>query len=475
MEGFLETVARVNDWVNSNIAWGVPMLILLVGTGVYLTIRTGAFQFAKFGHAMKNTIGKIGEKQVATDKGSITPFQAVTTALAATVGTGNIAGVAGAIAAGGPGAVFWMWVSALFGMATKYAEVVLAVRYRERNVKGDWVGGPMYYISNGLGKNWKLLAVIFCVFGGLASFGIGNIAQINTIAGSVFGAINTVSAGAAAASETVIKTLIGIVIAFIVALVAIGGVRRIGQVTEKLVPFMSVLYIIGSLVIIFANIGNIGPALGSIFKGAFNPQAVVGGIVGVSIRTAMTKGVARGCFSNEAGLGSAPIAHAATSLKNPVKQGLYGIFEVFVDTIVICTLTALTILISGIAIPYGGSAGAELTTAAFTTTFAGWLPSVFVAIAILLFATSTILSWSLYGARCAEYLFGPKSILPYQVLFVIVVVLGSTMELKLAWDISDTLNGLMALPNLIALIGLSGVVYKLTAEYKAGLKLNKTK
>lgn len=466
----MEFIKSVNDWINGNIAWGPVMLILIVGTGIYLSARCGFLQFRRFGYMWKNTIGALGKRVEVKDKGAVSPFQAMTTALAATVGTGNIAGVAGAIALGGPGAVFWMWVSALFGMATKYSEVVLAIKYRERNDKGDWVGGPMYYITKGLGRNWKWLAVVFSVFGALAAFGIGNCTQVNTIAGSITGAIGTVT-GAELTGDALLaaKLIIGAVIAAIVALVIIGGVKRIGSVTEKLVPFMSGIYIVGSLVIVFANIGSIGSVFAAIFEGAFNPQAIVGGVVGITILESMKRGVSRGVFSNEAGLGSAPMAHAAADTDSPVKQGLWGIFEVFVDTIVICTLTALSILMSGVidgsAFSWGGKYGAELTVAAFTGTFGGGLASVFVAIAILLFAGSTILSWSLYGTRCAEYLLGKRSRIPYQVLFVLFIIVGATMDLSLAWDIADTLNGLMAIPNLIALLGLSGVVIKTTREY----------
>lgn len=467
----MDWLITVNDKINGFV-WGPIMLALLVGTGVYLTIRTGGFQFAKFGHAMKNTLGKITQKQT-TGEGEVTPMQAVTTALAATVGTGNIAGVAGAIAIGGPGAVFWMWVSALFGMATKYAEVVLSIRFRQRNSKGEWVGGPMYYITNGLGAKWKWLAILFSVFGALAAFGIGNMTQANTIASSIHTTILDFNP-AAAGSETIIRVVIGIAIAIFVGLVVIGGIKRIGSVTEKLVPIMSVIYIIGALIIVFGNLGSIGSVLRAIFVGAFNPQAVVGGVTGMTIMTAMQRGVSRGVFSNEAGLGSAPIAHAASSESNPVKQGLYGIFEVFMDTIVICTLTALSILMSGIVIPYGESAGANLSMAAFSSML-GSSGNIIVMIGVVLFAVSTIISWSLYGTRCCEYLLGEKAVRYYQIVFVVFIVVGTTIDLKLAWDIADTLNGLMAIPNLIALLGLSGLVFKLTRDYKEDLKLRKVK
>ncbi len=466
----------LNEIVNylNGIAWGPWMLILLVGTGIYLSARVGFIQFTKFGHAMKNTIGKLFQKQTAGE-GEVTPFQALSTALAATVGTGNIAGVTGAIAIGGPGAVFWMWISALFGMVTKYAEVVLAVRYRERNEKGDWVGGPMYYIKNGLGAKWKWLAVLFSLLGALAAFGIGNMTQVNTIAGSINNAIDAFGGNTQAISFTVLdqvipvsSVVIGAVVAFIVALTLFGGVKRIGSVTERLVPVMAAIYILCSLAVLVCNFGAIGKVFGMIIKGAFNAEAALGGAFGITIMTTIQKGVGRGVFSNEAGLGSAPIAHAATSETDPVKQGLYGIFEVFMDTIVICTLTSLTLLCGvegGVAITWGQNAGAELISAAFATVFGNQIGSLIIAVGIGLFALSTILSWSLYGSRCFEFLTGGKLVGVYQTVFVFVVIIGATLKLDLVWNIADTLNGFMAIPNLVALLGLSGVVIKLTKDY----------
>ncbi len=467
MNEIFEAIGNVNSAVN-NVVWGVPMLILLVGAGIWLTIRTGAFQFRKFGYAMKNTIGKIFKKSNA-GKGEVTPFQAVSTALAATVGTGNIAGITFAITLGGAGSIFWLWITALIGMCTKYAEVVLSVKYRERNKKGDWVGGPMYYITNGLGRNWKWLSVIFCIFGALAAFGIGNAVQVGNITDSINTAIQTFAPNMSENVQT-INIIIGVVVAVIVALVLIGGIKRLGSVTEKLVPFMSAVYIIACLIIIFTNIGSIGTVFGMIFKGAFNPGAVVGGVGGFTLMQCITWGVKRGVFSNEAGLGSAPMAHAATSETNPVKQGLYGIFEVFMDTIVICTLTGLSLLMSGIDLNYGVKGTTALNAQAFGTVFGDKMGAIIIAVGITLFALSTILSWGLYGSRCCEYMFGEKSIRVYQVIFVLITVVGATMELGLAWDIADTLNGLMALPNLVALIGLSGIVAKLTKEHLASKK-----
>ena len=466
----MDAIIKINSAINGFV-WGPVMLVLLVGTGLYLSISTGFVQFRRFGYAMKNTIGKVFHKAEA-GHGEITPFQAVTTALAATVGTGNIAGVTGAIVLGGPGAVFWMWISALVGMCTKYAEVLLAVKYRERNEKGEWVGGPMYYIKNGLGKHFKWLGTVFAVLGALAAFGIGNISQINSIADSVNQVAQAFNPAAVDAKST-IALVTGIVIAIFVGLVVIGGVKRIGQVTEKLVPFMAIIYIVCAVIVVIAHAGAIPAVFSMIFTGAFNPSAVVGGAVGITIRLAMTKGVGRGVFSNEAGLGSAPIAHASTSERDPVKQGLYGIFEVFMDTIVICTLTSLVVLCSGVAEGHWGEgalAGASTTIAGFSTVFGPKFGASLLAIGLLLFATSTILGWSLYGTRCIEYLFGHKAVKPYQLLFVIVIVLGAVADLTLVWDISDTLNGLMAIPNLIGLLLLSPVVIKVTRDYFKAIK-----
>ena len=467
------TINEIVSYLNG-IAWGPWMLILLVGTGIYLSARVGFIQFTKFGYAMKNTVGKLFTKQKA-GKGEITPFQALSTALAATVGTGNIAGVTGAIAVGGPGAVFWMWLSALFGMVTKYAEVVLAIRYRERNAKGDWVGGPMYYIKNGLGAKWNWLAMVFSLLGALAAFGIGNMTQVNTIAGSINNAIDAFGGNTAAnviqvfgQTVPVTSIVIGVIVSVIVALILFGGIKRIGSVTEMMVPFMAAIYILCSLCVVFTNFGSIGKILGMILKGAFSAEAALGGAFGITLMTTIQKGVGRGVFSNEAGLGSAPIAHAASSESDPVKQGMYGIFEVFMDTIVICTLTALTVLCgveSGVGITWGQGAGTELISAAFAIVFGEKLGALIVAVGIGLFALSTILSWSLYGTRCFEFLTGGKYVRIFQTVFVCIIVVGATLELELVWNIADTLNGFMAIPNLVALLGLSGVVVKLTKDH----------
>ena len=374
-----------------------------------------------------------------------------------------------------PGAVFWMWVSALFGMATKYAEVVLAVRYRERNEQGDWVGGPMYYIKNGLGERWSWLAKVFCALGALAAFGIGNMTQVNTIAGSINTTINVFGGDTNAwtvdflgQTVPVSSLIIGVIVAVIVAAVLLGGIKRIGSVAEMMVPVMAAIYIVAALAVVLNNVGSLGKIVVMIFKGAFSAEAALGGAFGITIMTTIQKGVGRGVFSNEAGLGSAPMAHAASSESNPVKQGLYGIFEVFMDTIVICTLTAFTLLCgveSGVDIIWGQSAGSELIAAAFSTVFGGKIGALIVAIGIGLFALSTILSWSLYGVRCCEFLFGSQVGKVYRVLFIAAVVIGATLELELVWNIADTLNGFMAIPNLVALLGLSGVVIKMTKEY----------
>ena len=456
----MDKIMAINSTVNG-IVWGIPMLILIVGTGIYMTVKLNFFQFRHFGYAMKNTIGKVLDKsqKVEAQKGAITPMQAVTTALAATVGTGNIVGVTGAIALGGPGAVFWMEISALLGMATKFSEVTLATKYREKNDKGDWVGGPMYYIRNGLGKKWAWLGGVFAVLGGICAFGIGNISQMNSIASSVTSAVTV-------GKEGTIALRAGIIMAIVCFVTYIGGIKRVGEVTEKLVPVMAIIYIVSSLVLIFIHIGNFPEIIRQIVVGAFNPSAIVGGALGIGVIEAMKRGVSRGVFSNEAGLGSAPMAHAAAETPGPIQQGLYGIFEVFADTTVICTMTSLVILMSGTPIEYGQPAGVELTNAAFAMTY-GKYASVVVAIGLSLFAGSTILSWGLYGTRCAEYLFGSKVIKPYQILFCIVVVMGAVMDLSLAWDISDTLNACMAIPNLIGLLLLSPVVIKLAKEYSA--------
>lgn len=456
----LSVIESVNTAVN-NFIWGVPAMICIIGVGLYLSIRTNFLQIRKFPYAIKTTLGRMLRKREASD-GSMTPFQAVCTALAATVGTGNIAGVAGAIAIGGPGAVFWMWISALLGMCTKFSEVTLAVHFRETNADGELVGGPMYYIKNGLKKHWHWLAYLFSAFGVLTVFGTGNATQVNTITTAIDSALlnyNIISEN----NVSVTNLVIGITLTILVGLVLLGGIKRIGQVTEKLVPFMAVFYIVLALGVVLLNINRIPGVFASIIEGAFTPASVTGGAVG-SFFTSMKKGVSRGIFSNEAGLGTGSIAHACADTHKPVKQGFFGIFEVFTDTIVICTLTALVILCSGIPVGYGEAAGAELTILGFTSTYGGWV-SVFTALAMCCFAFSTIIGWGLYGARCIEFILGSKVIKPFMVVYSLVAILGATADLGLLWSIAETFNGLMAIPNLIAVFLLSGVVLKLVKDY----------
>ncbi len=464
MEQIYQTIENGNKWLN-DIVWGIPALVLLMGAGIILTVGLKGFQFRKFGYAMKHTVGKMVKKQEAK-AGEVTPLQALTTALAATVGTGNIAGITFAVTLGGPGSIFWLWVSALLGMATKYSEVMLSVKYRERNVFGDWVGGPMYYIKNGLGKNWKWLGAIFCLFGGLASFGIGNAVQVGEITSAVNTAIQSF-APSAAEHQTVINIVLAVILMIIIGVVLVGGIKRIGEVTEFMVPIMSVIYIVACLLVVGTNITKVPHVFAMIFQGAFTPEGVTGGAAAITIKTCIEWGVKRGVFSNEAGLGSAPIAHAASSETNPVKQGLYGIFEVFMDTIVICTLSGLTLLLALDAdtINYGVKGTTALNAQALGTVLGGKTGALIIAIGLSLFALSTVLSWGLYGTRCWEFLLGEKAVKPYQILFTLVVIISATMDLKLAWSIADTLNGLMAIPNLIALIALCPVVFKMTREY----------
>lgn len=454
-----EKIASINSVVNSFI-WGVPAMICIIGVGILLTVRTRCIQVRKFGVAMKNTIGKIFDKTQAKD-GSMSPFQAVCTALAGTVGTGNIAGVAGAIALGGPGAIFWMWCSAFLGMCTKFSEVTLAIHFREKNKNGEYVGGPMYYIKNGLSKKWHFLAVFYAVFGVLTVFGTGNATQVNTIVSSVNTALMNFNILKGEPSSNV-NLIFGIFIAALVAMVLLGGIKRIGQVSEKLVPFMAVLYVILALGVIILNIQRVPGVFAQIVSGAFTPRAATGGIIG-SMFLSMKRGVSRGIFSNEAGLGTGSIAHACADTDNAVHQGMFGIFEVFMDTIVICTLTGLVILLAAPNISYGQAAGAELTISGFTATYGGWV-SILTAIAMCCFAFSTIIGWGLYGSRCIEFLGGEKFVRPFLVVYSFVSIVGATMNLGLLWDISDTFNGLMAVPNLIALLMLSGHVKKLAIE-----------
>ncbi len=459
MSNFVSTIESVNGALNS-FAWGPLMLLLLVGTGIYLTIKVNWLQVTHFGRILKNTVGTLFKKQDSKDHGAnISPFQAVTTALAGTVGTGNISGVTGAIFTGGAGAVFWMWVAAFFGMITKYAEILLAMKYRIKDENGVYHGGPMYYIENGIGKNWKWLAVIFCLLGGFASFGIGNIAQSSEISGALTDLFKLPPLAS------------GILIAVVVALVTLGGIKRIGKVTSLLVPFMSVFYIVAGIILILMRITHIPAVFGQIFAGAFSFKSVGGGLFGYTIMMAMKQGFARGVFSNEAGLGSAPIAHAASSTEEPCEQAIWGVFEVFIDTIVICSITAFAVLLSGILDAEGGlsayaSKGAA-AAAAFNTILPGTLGGKIIELSLLFFALSTILSWAYYGENCWGYLTKNNKtfILIYKIIFALVCIVGAMGSGTLMWDIADTLNGLMAIPNLIALLMLSGVVAKVTKDY----------
>ena len=451
-------INEIND-----ILWTYILIIMLLGCAVWFSIRTRFVQFRMLREMIillseSAGKGKQGEKHVSS-------FQAFAITIASRVGTGNLAGVATAIAIGGPGAVFWMWVSALLGMCTKFTEVTLAVHFRERNRHGDYVGGPMYYIKNGLGKNWRFLAVLYSAFGVLTVFGTGNATQVNTITTAIDTALinfNVISES----STGRLNLILGIVITLLVGMVLLGGIKRIGSVSEKLVPFMALFYIVLALGVVILNIGRVPAVFHDIVYGAFNPSAVTGGVIG-SFFLSMKKGVSRGIFSNEAGLGTGSIAHACADTSKPVKQGMFGIFEVFADTIVICTLTALVILVSGVPVNYGAAAGAELTISGFTATYGGWV-SIFTAVAMCCFAFSTIIGWGLYGTRCIEFLFGTKINKPFMVLYSLVAIVGATMDLGLMWNIAETFNGLMAIPNLIAVFLLSGVVVKLVKEYFAG-------
>lgn len=469
----MEAILNFFTGTLNTVAWMYILLPCVAIGGIYFTIRNRGIQFAKLGYVLKNTIGKVFTKTEAKE-GAITPFQALTTALAATVGTGNIIGTTQAIAMGGYGAIFWLWVAALLGMIIKYSEVTLSVHFRERNEKGDWVGGPMYYIVKGMGKNWKWLAVLFAVFATLASFGIGNLSQANSITGSINQALIAFVPSMESNRDTV-SLLVGIGIAVLTAVALFGGIKRIGKVTEFLVPIMSAFYIIFTLIVIGCNYANILEAFRLIFTAAFTPRAVMGAASGIALKEALVWGLRRSAFSNEAGLGSAAIAHAAAETEGPVQQGLYGIFEVFADTLVICTLTGLTVIVSGVDIAFGVKPGSEIITGAFATVFGDKFAALFVAIALMFFAYSTILGWSLYGTRCIEYLLGLKATKIYQVLFVIMIVVGATISLDVVWDVADTFNGLMAIPNFIALFALSGTVAKLTKEHFGKLSPNKTK
>lgn len=451
----MELITNLNSTVNG-IVWGPPMLILLVGTGIILTFRLKALQFSNLLYAHK----MIFKKNEGVE-GDITNYQALTTALAATIGTGNIAGVATAIATGGPGAVFWMWVTGLVGMATKYAEAVLAVKYREKDKRGEMAGGPMYYIEKGLGLKW--LAVLFAFFGAIAAFGIGNMVQANSVADAIYTTFG------------VQHWITGLILVIFTGIVLLGGIKSIGKVTAYIVPIMAVFYILGGSVVIILNAAYVPAAFASIFSDAFTGNAVAGGALGTVIRY----GVARGVFSNEAGLGSAPIAAAAARTDHPVRQALVSMTQTFIDTLVVCSFTALSILSSGLVgtiNPDTGAAytGAALTTVAFNEAIPG-IGGIIVAVGIVFFAYSTILGWSYYGEKCLEYLVGEKGVIFYRVIFVSFIMVGALSGLQFIWDLADTMNGLMALPNLIGLLGLSGIVVKETKDYMETIKAKEEK
>ena len=463
----LETITNANGFVNG-IVWGPAGLALLFCTGLIMSLRTGFFQFGHFGYWMKNTIGAIFTNKNITahtekeDK-AISQFQSLCTALAATIGTGNIVGVATAIISGGPGSIFWMWVMAILGMMTNYSENVLGIFYRRKNAAGEWSGGAMYYLSDGLGskkgckKLGRVLAVLFACFCVLASFGIGNMSQINSIAGNMNAAFQ------------IPNLVTGILLMVLSALVILGGLKRVAAVTEKVVPVMALFYIVGALTVVLTHVNSIPAAFASIFKSAFAMKAAGGGVLGYGVSRAITWGFKRGAFSNEAGLGSSVMVHSSSNVKEPVQQGMWGIFEVFADTIVVCTLTALVILTSGFVDLDTGHMltdvqGSALVGQAFSTVFGAFGPK-FIAVAILLFAYSTVLGWSHYGTKAFEYLFGTRASRGYQLVFVVMVVVGATMKLDLAWDLSDTFNGLMMVPNLIGVLSLSGTVAKITKNY----------
>jgi AGCS family alanine or glycine:cation symporter len=443
-EDLMETFTSILITLSSFI-WGPIMLALLLGVGIYLTLGLKLMPWRKIGYGFKLLFSGKADK----DRGDISPFQALMTALSATIGTGNIAGVATAIYLGGPGAIFWMWVTALFGMATKYGEAVLAVKYREVDARGKHVGGPMYYIKNGLGDNWKWLGFLFALFGTIAAFGIGNMVQSNSVADALNSNFN------------IDPMVTGIVLAILVGLVIIGGVTRIGEVAGKLVPVMAVAYIAGSLIVIFANFGEVGNAFSLIFSSAFSGTAATGGFAGAAVWAAMRFGVARGVFSNEAGLGSAPIAHAAAQTNDPVRQGMIGMLGTFIDTILICTMTALVILLTGAWT--SGETGASLSTLAYGQGISGG--NYIVTIGLVIFAFTTLLGWSYYGERCAEYIFGTSIIIPYRIVWVVAVMTGALIKLNFVWLLADVMNGFMAIPNLIALALLSPVIFKVTKEY----------
>ena len=442
----LETIEQSNTWLNGYV-WGAPMIVLLMGTGVLLTILTGAVQFRYLGFALKEVLGKLTQR--GTGDGSVSPFQAVSTALASTVGVGNIAGVATALTLGGPGALFWLWISGVLGMCTKFAEIVIALHYREPDATGTMRGGAMYTLRKGLGLPW--LGAIFALLTSLAAFGIGNMVQANSVADSL------------QSSFGVSPMITGLVLAAVTAAVILGGIQRIGEVTQVLVPFMSVLYLGGGLLIIVLHIADIPAAVGLVFEGAFTGTAATGGFAGSTVALALRFGIARGLFSNEAGLGSAPMVHSAAQTDHPARQGLYGIFEVFVDTVLVCTVTGLAILVTDSW--QSGMTGATLSGEAFRLGLPGVFGNTIVTSSLLLFSFSTLIGWSYYGETGIVYLFGAKAALPYRLLWLVFIYLGATGSLQLIWSVSDTLNGLMAIPNLVSVLFSIPILLKLKKEF----------
>lgn len=453
-----EILERING-----IVWGVPALLGILGIGIYLTLRTRFVQLQWLPRALRDFLRQF--RPTKKDDG-VSPFRALCTALAATVGTGNLAGVAGAIAIGGPGAIFWMWISAILGMMTKFAEATLAVRYREKNQNGEWVGGPMYMIKNGMGPQWRPLALVYCFFGVVAAFGVGNATQVNT----VIGGINQAVTALGGTETTFGNLLMGIGLAVLICGILLGGLSKIGLMAERLVPVASVCYLLLGAGVLIVRGEHIHQAFTSIFAGAFSPEAVTGGMVG-SMFIALRIGVSRGVFTNEAGMGTAGIAHAAARVEHPCRQGLMGIMEVFLDTIVICTMTALVILVSGVEIPYGQDVGIILTAQAFSSVYGGWV-SILIAAALCCFAIATVLGWGLYGARCAQFLFGDGVWKKFVFLQGGAVILGAVLKTGTVWLLSETVNGLMAIPNLIALLALSPELCRLVREYKRGFSFS---
>lgn len=444
------------DFANK-IVWGAPALILILGVGIFLSVRTGFIQLRLFPMACRAFLDKLKSK---SDDPGVSPFQALCTALAATMGTGNIVGVAGAIALGGPGAVFWMWVSGILGMMTKFAEATLAVHYREK-VDGEWLGGPMYMISRGIGKKWRFLASSYCFFGVFAAFGVGNATQIN----AVVTGLNQVMISFGS-DVTLRKNLgIGLLLAVLIGSVLLGGAKRIGTIAQVLVPLAACAYLILGFGVLVTRLPAVPGAFAAIFRGAFSPRAVTGGAIGSCFR-ALRIGVSRGVFTNEAGMGTASIAHASAQVDNAAEQGLMGIMEVFLDTIVVCTMTALVILCSGIPIPYGNDVGAALTSEALCAVYGSWA-SVFLTVALCFFAFATVLGWGLYGARCAQFLFGASSFQIFALTQTLMVALSAVLETGVIWSLAELVNGLMAIPNLIALVALSGKLRELTTDYKS--------